>query len=38
MENRLEVAAVWEAYTVEERLCDHYNGKPNEWVEKNSIK
>lgn len=30
----LEVAAVWEAYNVEERLCDHIAGKPNQWIEK----
>lgn len=34
----LEVAAVWEAYNVEERLCDHLAGKPNQWVEESRIK
>ena len=34
----LEYAAVWEAKHVEERLEDHYNNKPNIWVERMKIK
>jgi len=30
---RLEAAAVWEAEHVEDRLRDHFAGKPNKWVE-----
>lgn len=29
----LEVAAVWDPEHVEDRLRDHYAGKPNKWVE-----
>lgn len=29
----LEVAAVWDAHHVEDRLRDHFDGRPNEWVE-----
>jgi hypothetical protein len=29
----LECAAVWDAEHVEDRLRDHYAGRPNEWVE-----
>lgn len=29
----LECAAVWDAEHVEERLVDHYAGRPNKWVE-----
>lgn len=34
----LECAAVWEANHVEERLRDHFAGRPNFWVEKMKIK
>ncbi len=34
----LECASVWEAEHVEERLRDHYDGKPNVWVEQLRIK
>jgi hypothetical protein len=30
---RLEVAAVWSAEHVEDRLRDHFAGRPNKWVE-----
>jgi hypothetical protein len=29
----LEAAAVWEAEHVEDRLRDHFAGRPNQWVE-----
>jgi hypothetical protein len=29
----LECAAVWDPLHVEDRLRDHYNGRPNEWFE-----
>lgn len=29
----LEVAAVWDAEHVEDRLRDHFAGRPNKWVE-----
>lgn len=29
----LQVAAVWDAQHVEDRLRDHLDGRPNEWVE-----
>ena len=34
----LETCAVWEAYHVESRLRDHYNGVPNDIVEALKIK
>lgn len=34
----LERAAVWEAYHVEDRIRDYYNGVPNVWVEQLKIK
>jgi hypothetical protein len=34
----LECAAVWDAEHVEDRLRDHYLGKPNKWVESMKIK
>jgi hypothetical protein len=34
----LERAAVWEAEHVEERLCDHYLGRKNKWVEDMRLK
>lgn len=34
----LERMAVWEPEHVEERLRDHYKGKPNKWVEALRIK
>ena len=34
----LEICAVWEAYHVESRLRDHYNGVPNDIVEALKIK
>lgn len=34
----LEKAAVWEPEHVEQRIADHYEGKPNVWVEKMKIK
>lgn len=34
----LERASVWEAQHVEERIIDHYAGKPNIWVEEMKIK
>lgn len=34
----LECAAVWEAHHVEDRLRDHYEGKPNIWIEQLAIK
>ena len=34
----LETCAVWEAYHVESRLRDHYNGVPNDIVESLKIK
>ncbi|MFP4287600.1 MAG: immunity 26/phosphotriesterase HocA family protein [Candidatus Izemoplasmataceae bacterium] len=34
----LECAAVWEASHVEERIRDHYEGRPNIWVEKMKVK
>ncbi len=34
----LERAAVWEANNVEERLCDHFHGRENKWVEKMRLK
>lgn len=34
----LECAAVWEAEHVEERILDHYAGKPNKWVESLKLK
>ncbi|SHN34378.1 immunity 26/phosphotriesterase HocA family protein [Chitinophaga sp. CF418] len=34
----LEKAAVWEGEQVEERICDHYAGKPNRWVEQMRMK
>ena len=34
----LERAAVWEAINVEERICDHYLGRKNNWVEELRIK
>lgn len=29
----LECAAVWSANHVEDRLRDHFDGRPNQWVE-----
>lgn len=29
----LEVAAVWDPEHVEDRLRDHFSGRPNKWVE-----
>jgi hypothetical protein len=29
----LEVAAVWDGHHVEDRLRDHFDGRPSEWVE-----
>lgn len=29
----LEAAAVWEPEHIDDRLVDHYAGRPNEWVE-----
>jgi hypothetical protein len=34
----LECAAVWEANHIEERIRDHFAGRPNIWVEKMRIK
>lgn len=34
----LECAAVWEAEHVEDRLRDHFGGKPNVWVEQLAVK
>ncbi|WBY08217.1 Imm26 family immunity protein [Sphingomonas sp. 7/4-4] len=34
----LEVAAVWEAEHVEDRLLDHFLGKPNIWVDQLRIR
>lgn len=34
----LECASVWEAEHVEDRLRDHFAGKPNVWVEQLAIK
>ncbi len=34
----LERAAVWEPNHVEDRLCDHYAGRKNKWVESLKIK
>ncbi|RAJ77305.1 immunity protein 26 of polymorphic toxin system [Chitinophaga dinghuensis] len=34
----LERAAVWEPYNVEQRLCDHFNGVPNDIFEEMRIK
>jgi hypothetical protein len=34
----LETAAVWEAEHIEDRLRDHFSGKPNKWVEQLRIK
>ncbi|MFD2162265.1 immunity 26/phosphotriesterase HocA family protein [Paradesertivirga mongoliensis] len=34
----LERAAVWEAEHVEERIVDHYEGRPNRWVEEMKAK
>lgn len=34
----LEKAAVWEAEHIEERLCDHFHGRENEWVEELKLK
>lgn len=31
---QLECAAVWEAEHVEDRLRDHFAGRPNKWVER----
>ena len=34
----LERAAVWEPFQVEERIVDHFSGKPNVWYEKMKVK
>lgn len=34
----LEAAAVWEPEHVEDRLRDHYAGRPNKWVESLRLK
>ncbi len=34
----LERCAVWEPEHVEDRLCDHYQGRPNIWVELMKLK
>jgi len=35
---RLECAAVWDPSHVESRLNDHFDGRPNKWVESLSLK
>ena len=35
---RLDRAAVWAVNHIEDRIKDHYNNKPNIWVEQMSIK
>jgi hypothetical protein len=34
----LEVAAVWDPEQVEDRLWDHFDGRPNTWVESIRLK
>jgi len=34
----LEAAAVWEPEHIEDRLRDHFDGKPNKWLESLRIK
>lgn len=34
----LECSAVWEAEHIEDRIVDHYKGRPNIWVEQLKIK
>jgi hypothetical protein len=34
----LERAAVWEPEHIEDRLRDHYHGRPNKWVESLKLK